>query len=169
MADTDTSTGIRLRAARHRLGVTQKDAARLSGMLPQQFYSYEIRGKLASLDVLHRIALAIGADPHEIDPRLSPKAEAGVRTLTLVFSGADPERPALAGRDPEDDELVRELVTCGRIGRNDLAGLIQAALQARVKLVIRTDLAPRVVAPEGPASHAVVERPPKKGGRRRPA
>jgi transcriptional regulator with XRE-family HTH domain len=69
--ETTTTPGERLRAARLRLRYSQTEAAERAGVARQTWHKYE-NGTPAILDTWHKLAVAIGADPHEIDERLAP-------------------------------------------------------------------------------------------------
>ena len=122
-----------LKAARVRLGLTSKDAATAIGI---PLY----------LETAHRIALAIGADPHFIDPRLNPGPPDRVLTMHIT---ADMN---LVGETPEDDTLVMQLLPYrpGDVvtkrgpspARSNLEALVTRAAISKVRLIIRTDLPP---------------------------
>ena len=67
-----TTPGARLRAAREQLGLSCAEAgARMAPPVGKQSWLDAERGKPRSLDWWYSAALALGVDPHEIDPRLA--------------------------------------------------------------------------------------------------
>jgi transcriptional regulator with XRE-family HTH domain len=64
--------GSRLREAREEAGLTQSEAA-AAARVSQPYWAQVERGvKSPGLEQLWQLAIAIGADPHRIDPRLAP-------------------------------------------------------------------------------------------------
>lgn len=67
-----STPGARLRAAREALGLSCPEAgARRSPPISGQSWLDAERGKPRSLDWWYASALALGVDPHAIDPRLA--------------------------------------------------------------------------------------------------
>lgn len=68
--------GLKLRAAREELKLSREDVAERLGLSPQSVANAELGLYPISLDKIHELALAIGCDPHSIDPRLASRAPA---------------------------------------------------------------------------------------------
>ena len=67
-----STPGQRLRAAREQLGLSCAEAAaRMSPPIGKQSWLDAERGKGRSLDWWYGAALALGIDPHDLDPRLA--------------------------------------------------------------------------------------------------
>lgn len=58
-------------AARAQAGLSLSEAGKRMGVSKQAIYAVESGRQPATLEWLHRFALAIGADPHDLDPRLA--------------------------------------------------------------------------------------------------
>ena len=140
MSPTNADTpGARLRDARERLQLSQREAAHRAGVHQPDWAAIETGRKPATLDHIHRLASAIGADPADVDPRLNSTA----RTLTLVIS----QRGVLLPETPDDHDLLCELLPVpitvrAGVRRSDADRLIQSVADHRVKLVVRADLPP---------------------------
>jgi transcriptional regulator with XRE-family HTH domain len=65
------SAAARLRTLRESAGLTQQQAADRLRVTSVYWGDVERGKRQASLDWLHAAALAIGVDPHELDPRLA--------------------------------------------------------------------------------------------------
>jgi hypothetical protein len=67
-----SAPGQRLRAAREALGLSCEAAgARVRPPISGQSWGDAERGRPRSLDWWYSAALALGVDPHELDPRLA--------------------------------------------------------------------------------------------------
>ena len=63
--------GAKLRAARIASGLTVADLAIRLKVSPQRVSNLESGQREPSLEMVHRIATAIGCDPHSLDARLA--------------------------------------------------------------------------------------------------
>jgi transcriptional regulator with XRE-family HTH domain len=68
---TTLGPGARLRAAREVAGLTRRELAEQLGMNYGSLKDIEADRHNVRSDTIHRIAVAIGCDPHSIDPRLA--------------------------------------------------------------------------------------------------
>lgn len=74
-----STVGSRFRAERERLGLSQAKAAALCGTTQSAVSQMEAGQKPTLLETTWRWCVAIGADPHQVDPRLAPARPKGKR------------------------------------------------------------------------------------------
>lgn len=129
-----------LKTARLRLGLTQTQAAALCFVAQSTYAGIESGRQRASLDLLHEYAVGLAVDPHELDPRLASSAPG--RVLVLLPAGDAPH--ALVGDSEADRALLRELLPNPSAARPGVERLLRAAASAKVRVVVRTDLPPRL-------------------------
>jgi transcriptional regulator with XRE-family HTH domain len=79
---TTLGPGARLRAAREAAGLTRRELAERLGVGYGSISNVELGTDTPTLDLIHRMAVAIGCDPHAIDPRLAPVRRVRTRTRT---------------------------------------------------------------------------------------
>lgn len=92
MTNASGAFGAALRARRARLGLTQRELARLAGV-SERVVRYVERGTAPGPASLHRLASAVGLDPRGFGGAGHPFARIGVLG-PLVVSGAEPVPPA---------------------------------------------------------------------------
>ena len=68
---TTLGPGARLRAAREAAGLTRRELAERLGVGYGSISNVELGTDTPTLDLIHRMAVAIGCDPHSIDGRLA--------------------------------------------------------------------------------------------------
>jgi transcriptional regulator with XRE-family HTH domain len=68
---TALGPGARLRVAREAAALSRRELAERLGWATQSLANFEADQDRVSLDKIHEVALAIGCDPHAIDPRLA--------------------------------------------------------------------------------------------------
>lgn len=69
MPPSPDTPGARLRAARERLGLSQRELAERLGITQQSYAQYESGARVATLDWLHAVATTVGIDPYTLDPK----------------------------------------------------------------------------------------------------